>query len=95
MNFGTHIATPMPNNPNICYRVTFENGYAASIICGEYTYGGSQGLWELAVIHDRYICYLSPITSDVLGYLTDQEVADVCDKIAQLPRNDTCEHKHE
>ena len=28
----------------------FANGYGASVVKGEHTYGGDEGLWELAVI---------------------------------------------
>lgn len=59
----------------------FENGYGASVICTPYSYGGPQGLKEIAVIkffgpgeRDWHITYDTPITDDVLGYLTDEEV---------------------
>ena len=32
------------------YVFQFENGFGASVIRGLYTYGGRQGLWELAVL---------------------------------------------
>lgn len=65
--------------------ITFDNGYAASIVRHQYSYGGREGLFEVAVEYDGKLTYDTPITGDVLGYLTFREVADVMDKIAALP----------
>jgi hypothetical protein len=55
--------------------VQFPNGYGASIVQGEYTYGGKDGLYEIAVFgKDGHITYSTPITDDVLGYLSEEEV---------------------
>jgi hypothetical protein len=55
--------------------VQFPNGYGASIVQGEYTYGGKDGLYEIAVFgKDGHISYSTPITDDVLGYLSEEEV---------------------
>lgn len=69
---------------------SFENGYGASVVRHRYSYGGRDGLWELAVIRfgsdgDYELVYDTPITSDVLGHLSDSEVEDVLRKIAALP----------
>lgn len=69
----------------------FPNGYGASVVSGCYTYGGKQGLWELAVIRwigdeDWYLCYTTPITNDVLGWLTDDQVKQTLLKIRDLPK---------
>ncbi len=58
---------------------SFPNGYGASVVKHEYSYGGDRGLWELAVINniseDGFdICYDTPITDDVIGFLNDPEV---------------------
>ena len=57
----------------------FPNGYGASVVKGPYTYGGPQGLWELAVINNITdegfdLCYETTITDDVVGKLNDPEV---------------------
>lgn len=68
----------------------FENGYGASVIAGgTYTYGGDEGLKELAVIKfyegDKWrLWYGTEITDDVLGYLTDEDVADLLVRIEAL-----------
>jgi hypothetical protein len=41
-------------------------------------------LYELAVFKDGEICYDTPITDDVIGYLRPEDVTDVMVKIQQL-----------
>lgn len=64
-------------------RVDFKNGYSASVI--NYGYGSENGLFEIAVIHNGGIDYTTPITNDVLGYLTEQDVLDTLNAIGELP----------
>jgi hypothetical protein len=72
----------------IQYLVFYPNGYGASIVQHQYSYGGRSGLWELAVIkgndEDWSICYSTPITSDVEGHLTQNEVDELLTKIEAL-----------
>ena len=65
--------------------VTFSNGYGASIVKDEFSYGSSEGKYELAVLLDGEICYTTPITADVIGYMSEQDVLDTCKLIAELP----------
>jgi hypothetical protein len=69
--------------------VKFENNYGASVVKHDSSYGGKDGLYELAVIEydksgDWDICYDTPITDDVLGYLTEDNVTDYLTQIEQL-----------
>ena len=67
------------------YRVSYPNGYGASIVKRLYSYGCEDDLWEVAVLDkDGDLCYDTPITNDVLGYLTEEEVVAVCDDIFYL-----------
>lgn len=66
-------------------RYHFPNGYGASVISHKYSYGGSDGLWEIAVLRDDEITYDTPLTSDVLGYLTESDVLLYLDEIKGLP----------
>jgi hypothetical protein len=75
---------PMGEDFGIVSRTQFDNGYAVSVVKSEYTYGGKDGLYELAIFKDDEICYDTPITNDVLGYLTDRDVTEVLIKIQQL-----------
>lgn len=70
---------------NYSKQITFPNGYTASIISHENSYGGKDGLFEVAVIHGESIVYDTPITSDVLGYLTFADVAKSLEEVAALP----------
>lgn len=65
--------------------VQFSNGYGASIVQTPYSYGGNNGLYELAVFgKDGNITYDTPITNDVLGYLTEEDVSETLKKIKEL-----------
>ena len=75
----------LPDGMGIQCRIEFPNGYGASIVQGPNTYGGDKGLYELAVLgNDGQITYDTPITNDVIGYLREQDVTDVMEKIQQL-----------
>ena len=66
-------------------RITFENGYGASVVRHEYSYGGKDGLYELAVLDSNgELTYATPVTNDVIGYLRPEDVTDVFAKIQQL-----------
>ena len=68
----------------------FPNGYGASVIQGEFSYGGDEGLFELAVFGpDGHLTYDTPITDDVLGYLTEEDVVKTLALIEALPKAST------
>jgi hypothetical protein len=69
----------------IISRIIFDNGYGASIVQGPYSYGGKDGLYELAVIgKDDEINYDTPVTSDIEGYLTPDDVTKLMEQIQSL-----------
>lgn len=70
----------------------FSNNFGASVIKGPYSYGGPEGLYELAVIRyvdgwegDFTLRYDTPIGKDVVGYLTRKEVNKYLKQILELP----------
>jgi len=75
---------PMGADFGIVSRTQFDNGYEVSVVKSPHSYGGDKGLYELAIFKDDEICYDTPITNDVLGYLTDKDVTEVLIKIQQL-----------
>ena len=80
----------MYDHPGVQYIFSFANGYGASVIKRWGSYGYDQDLWELAVLNsDGDLEYGTPITNDVLGYLTDEEVRETLRKIRELPENES------
>lgn len=77
------------------YLFAFDNGYGASVVKRPGGYGFGRDLWELAVVRiarnsggiTYKLCYSTPITNDVIGYLTDEGVTKTLRKIKEL-RND-------
>ena len=66
----------------------FRNGFGASVVQHDFSYGHESGLWELAILVgniDNYkITYDTSITDDVLGYLTEREVDNYLTEIENL-----------
>lgn len=74
---------------NVQHIHKFENGYGASVVRHMFSYGSRDGLWELAVLkwhsdEEWDIDYTTPITADVLGWLTDEQVEETLKKIENL-----------
>ncbi len=66
-------------------RIHFENGFGASIVSHTMSYGGKDGLYELAVLFDDEIHYDNPVAAgDVRGYLSEDEVSDLLIQIQKL-----------
>lgn len=65
--------------------VTFPNGYGASIVSHEWSYGGKDGLFEVAVLRDGDIVYDTPITDDTVGWCDFDRVAELLQQIKALP----------
>jgi len=63
----------------------FRNGMGASVVMFPGSYGFERGLWELAVLDPLgNITYDTPITSDVIGYLDDNMVNIILERIKKL-----------
>jgi hypothetical protein len=64
----------------------FDNGYGVSVIQGPHSYGGKVGLYELAVLDsDGDVCYNTPITDNVIGFLKPEDVTKHMIEIQELP----------
>ena len=75
----------LPDLSGIYCRIQFENGYGVSVIKHKYSYGGPDGLYELAILDsDGEITYDTPITDDVIGYLTEEGVTALLTEIQLL-----------
>ena len=76
----------LPDYRGIQCRIHFENGFGASVIRHEHTYGGKDGLYELAVLDaDGEIHYDNVVANgDVRGYLTEDSVTTLLAEIQNL-----------
>ena len=66
-------------------KVHFDNGYGASIICKPFSYGGDEKHFEIAVLKFGEICYDTPVSYDVEGYLDFEDVLELLHEIHDLP----------
>lgn len=79
------IGTALEGSGDHSERVTFPNGRGVSIIRHGFSYGGKQGLFELAVLDaSGDLDYSTPVTGDVLGWLSVAEVLEAMKKVADL-----------
>jgi hypothetical protein len=68
----------------------YDNNYGVSVVRGPYTFGGTEGLYELAVIYmapedkESRICYDTPITNDVMGHLAPEDVTKIMKQVSEL-----------
>jgi hypothetical protein len=67
-------------------RIQFGNGYGASIVRHNFSYGGKEGLYELAVLDENgKLHYDNPVANgDVRGHLTPDEVTELLKQIQEL-----------
>lgn len=74
----------------------FENGYGISVVrfkmpmgFGYGSYTNNENEWEIAVLYGNNekfsLTYNTPITDDVIGHLTADEVSDIMKQIQTLP----------
>jgi hypothetical protein len=69
----------------IISRIHFANGWGASVVSDEFSYGGKEGLFEVAVLKDGDIHYENEVAGgDVIGYLTSDQVTETLEKIQKL-----------
>ncbi len=85
-----------PHDENgLSAKIFFPNGYGASVV--RFKVGGSYGSytdndneWELAVLEGKEgswgLCYTTPITNDVEGHLSEEDVSKMLLDIQQLPK---------
>lgn len=66
-------------------KIEYPNGYTASVVSHAGSYGGSSGLFEIAVMYDGDIVYDTPVTKDVIGHLDFVGVCAILKEIEELP----------
>ena len=66
-------------------KIMFDNGYGASVVRHDYSSGGKKGQYELARLDkEGELTYDTPITSDVMGYLSPKDVTEILIQIQDL-----------
>jgi len=80
LKFQTH-----PIGHGIQAVAQFDNGYGVSVVRFKWSYGYEEGLFELAVLKGNSLCYDTPVTNNVLGYLTLEDVTEQMAAIQALP----------
>jgi len=66
-------------------RMMFENGFGVSVVSHTYSYGGKDGLFEVAVLdEDGDLTYNTPVTNDVIGFLNPDEVTEIMEEVQKL-----------
>ena len=67
------------------YEFQFDNGFGASVIKHDGSYGNVDDLFELAVLNENgEITYDTYIADNVLGWLTNEEVIECFKQIQSL-----------
>ena len=71
-----------------CYRfsVPGHGDMEVSVIRSSMTYGGSEGLFELAMLRNDICVYDTPITDDVRGWLEVEDVLDILEDVQRIYR---------
>lgn len=74
-----------PAMPGIIAKLIFPNGFGVSVIKTIYSYGGDEGLYEIAVLYaNGVLCYDSGITTDVIGHQSPDDVSSVMKQVQNL-----------
>lgn len=78
-------------NDSYSHRFRFENDFGASVVKHYGSYGYEDDLFELAVldyINDDFgrLCYTTTITDDVEGYLSNEDVLKLLNRIKKIKR---------
>jgi len=80
--------SPQDDRVGIIKKIQFDNGYGASVACHTGSYGGDEGLFEMALTDDEGDIITSPNDpssswQDVKGYLTLSEVEAYLTEISE------------
>lgn len=83
------VQTKVPNGVQAL--VKFGPHYELSIVKNDSSYGGSKGLYEIAVFLDKQMTELPGITAPgdtVKGFLTEDDVDDILSSMTQLTKRE-------
>lgn len=66
------------------FRVPNHEDMEVSVIRSSMSYGGAEGLFELAMLRNDKCCYDTPITDDVRGWLDEEGVLNVLEDVQRI-----------
>ena len=66
------------------FRVPNHEDMEVSVIRSSMSYGGAEGLFELAMLRNDKCCYDTPITDDVRGWLDEEDVLDILEDVQRI-----------
>ena len=89
MKFSDLDFHPHGNMPDgIAARHFFPNGYGVSVVQFPGSYGYEERLYEVAILkgleEDWEICYDTPITDDVIGYQSMEDIDNLLSQVESL-----------
>ncbi len=80
-------------HPNIVFdkiaKCRFSNGYGLSVINGECAYC-DEDTFEVAILHNDKITYCTPLTNDVLGYQSKEDIDALIETVSGWKKNQFC-----
>ena len=96
VNFNDLKFIQLPDLSGVYCRIMFENGFGASIVKHKYSYGGNDGLYEIAVLDDIEggPIYYTSVTNDVLGHLSESDVEIHLNEIKNLEASEAENNIH-
>lgn len=62
----------------------FDNGYGISVVKGNMFYSNGIDTYEVGILKEGVLCYDTPITDDVIGYVNADEVSNIMKQIQEL-----------
>ena len=82
LTFGPH---PVGFGLDTQARMTFPNGYGVSVVTGMHAYSSEGHPYEVAIFDGNGLTYSTPITDDVIGHQTAEDVTDIMRRVQELP----------
>lgn len=84
LKFEPHPLAPLFNEQA---KHNFPNGYGVSVINGDHAYCNAN-TYEVAIMKDGSCCYTTPLTNDVLGYQTPDDIDKILKEIETYKENE-------
>lgn len=64
--------------------LNFPNGYGVSVLFGDVFYSNGIDSYEVGILKDGVLCYSTPITDDVIGYVSKEGVTRIMKQVQEL-----------